>query len=570
MNKKILLPLVFLFMIPLAHAAFPFDDADSENALQKTGNETMPNDSEAGKNFSNAATFGGKLNLTDGGTTRMGYHHQLLTTGTYTVEYELCIADSATATCYVGGTGNANGSTNSIAAIRQDGTTGNFQLREEKAFGTLDTVEGLHDDGTCHNLKFQVNNTNSETTIFLNGTEVASVTSDDAGDFFAFPRDVGGSSCSFTVDNLVFYEGTVYNVTAGTPADNTNPELVGNDAWCTSCNPLQKITNQRWITEDTTPVINLTTSEQTMCAIFTNQTGVANSREPHTTILFEDFESGWETSLSDSCDATPDCTQIGGFNNCNMTTTNDFLFCASSDSVPDTSFEGTYGLVVEDWDSGTNTSIEGIWHNFNPSTILDNGYCDYISVETYASENGLDTSEFCWVQEHIEGQSPNVLIEIDNAHGTTWTKHSSNLSAAALSSTNVSVRIMCDMNFAGDDVYFDNFNISCSASGTYKTANLNYTDMIAQSGTYNCTTTDSTDHSCTIPELSTGYPLEVCVGCKDVSSNSNEKLNATFCADMGIFTFEANASASDPVIPSCLISRNSCDLVIEDNCIVAR
>ena len=65
------------------------------------------------------------------------------------------------------------------------------------------------------------------------------------------------------------------------PADTTPPELLNNDAWCTSCNPIQKISIPAfnilpWITDDPTPTINFTTNEPATCAVMGNSSGFAN------------------------------------------------------------------------------------------------------------------------------------------------------------------------------------------------------------------------------------------------------------------------------------------------------
>ena len=59
-------------------------------------------------------------------------------------------------------------------------------------------------------------------------------------------------------------------------SDITPPGLLNNDAWCTSCDPVQKIDNQPWITEDPTPGLNATLNKSGTCAVVLNKTFVGN------------------------------------------------------------------------------------------------------------------------------------------------------------------------------------------------------------------------------------------------------------------------------------------------------
>jgi len=176
-----------------------------------------------------------------------------------------------------------------------------------------------------------------------------------------------------------------------------------------------------------------------------------------TEILYEDFEDGWVTETSNACDAG-DTSNIGDFTNADNNG-GDFKWCACSDTNPQASYEGNYGLLAEDWDAGSETNEKGIWFNFDASTSCDGGECDFINVNFWAWEIGMDNGEYCWVTEQVDAGTPETLSTIAQPVNS-YTKFNANLSAGALSSSNVNVRIMCDMSLANDETYFDNFNIT--------------------------------------------------------------------------------------------------------------
>lgn len=178
-------------------------------------------------------------------------------------------------------------------------------------------------------------------------------------------------------------------------------------------------------------------------------------------IVYEDFEAGgFYQDSSGVCSATDPCDWylIGNFNNCNDLN-NDYLWCASSDtSDPDGAYAGTYGLVTGDWDAGGVGQKNGLWYNFDALTSCSGGACDYIAVNSAYGSEGLDSGEYCWITEQVNDGVPSSLVEISGT--TEWTVGEFNLSAGALSSSNVNVRIMCDMNSNSDYGKYDNWNIT--------------------------------------------------------------------------------------------------------------
>lgn len=183
-------------------------------------------------------------------------------------------------------------------------------------------------------------------------------------------------------------------------------------------------------------------------------------RDPTTSypILFEGFESGWEASADQDCDSTPDCNSIGGFNGCTIVA--DGEWCASIDSSPDMSHSGSYGLITQGWDDGTETNTGGIYYTFDATTACDGSECDYITVDIWWWEAGMDTAaqnEHCWVTEQYDGGTPSAILTISEPEDS-YVNVKANLTT--LDSSTTVVRLMCDMNLVSDDVYWDDFNIT--------------------------------------------------------------------------------------------------------------
>src|SRR3989344_652296 len=185
---------------------------------------------------------------------------------------------------------------------------------------------------------------------------------------------------------------------------------------------------------------------------------IANDADTPYKIFSEGFESGLEVVTAQTCDGTPDCAQIGSFNNCNSGTSSDYIFCSSSDTSPDMSVTGSRGFIAEDWDGGSVTATNGIWYNFNPSIACGGSQCDYITVSGFFWDGGLDSGENCWITEQIGAGTPAAIITVSLNYPASYVLNASNLTDTA--STNSSVRIMCKMNAATDDVYIDDINIT--------------------------------------------------------------------------------------------------------------
>ena len=182
-------------------------------------------------------------------------------------------------------------------------------------------------------------------------------------------------------------------------------------------------------------------------------------------IFYEDFEDGWVNSVQNTA-AIGDCSQIGDFNACNNNG-DDYEFGSSSDTSPDASHTGSRGFIAEDWDGGTEASTNGIWYTFNPSTSCNGGECDYIEVDFWFWEFGVDAGESCWVTEQdvSEAGTPSALETMVPSIDS-YTNYIVNVSSGLLDSNNISIRIMCDMDNGADDAFFDDFNISGFSSGT--------------------------------------------------------------------------------------------------------
>lgn len=212
-------------------------------------------------------------------------------------------------------------------------------------------------------------------------------------------------------------------------------------------------------------------------------------------IFFDGFESGegWYYDISSSCSNADSCNGYGinGWTNCNDRF-NDYVWCSSSDtSQPNAPYSGFYGLIVGDWDAGAATNTDGLWYNFNATDACDGGVCDYITVSLAYGQVGLDTSEYCWLTEQVNSGTPSTLLTIDNALTyDTYYLGAFNLSESALASSNVNVRIMCDMSGLTDMAKFDNFNItgykidsgSCEAIGSCSSCDIDQCDTNCSTG----------------------------------------------------------------------------------------
>ena len=194
--------------------------------------------------------------------------------------------------------------------------------------------------------------------------------------------------------------------------------------------------------------------------------------EEATEIFYEDFENDWETTATSTCDSSPDPNSIGNFNAADSES-NDLLWCATSEV--NRAHEGTYGLNLEDWDGGALTDETGIWYYFDASTACNGGECGDINVNFWAWESGMDAGDYCWITEQIEDGTPDNITVIAQPVDT-YTKYSANLSSGALSSNNVSVRIMCYMTSVADETYIDEFNITGYIDVVGPTYSLNQTN----------------------------------------------------------------------------------------------
>ena len=172
-------------------------------------------------------------------------------------------------------------------------------------------------------------------------------------------------------------------------------------------------------------------------------------------IFYEDFEDDWDIGTSYYSAGPGNINQIGNFNNADNNA-NDYYW----DRVSYTGriYDG-YSLVLDDWDAGTENSTDGIWYNFDASTACDGSECEDINVNWWWMEVAIDAGDYCWVTEQIGVGTPTTLKEMIQPQDT-YTQESVNLSSGALSSDNVSIRIMCDLDSLIDNFYMDNFNIT--------------------------------------------------------------------------------------------------------------
>ena len=96
-------------------------------------------------------------------------------------------------------------------------------------------------------------------------------------------------------------------------------------------------------------------------------------------------------------------------------------------------------------------------------------------------------------------------------------------------------------------------------------ANYNYTDMIANGGV-ECSTTGGINHICTIQasnDFTVGTDKHIFAGCKN--SINTEDLNATFGADINIYTYNATGAA-EQCTSDCIKVTSGCGLFLENAC----
>lgn len=176
---------------------------------------------------------------------------------------------------------------------------------------------------------------------------------------------------------------------AAPPTDATPPGLLDSYSWCTSCSPVQQITDQPWKTDDTTPTINATTNESATGAIIGNDSAVGNYN--YTDIM--NVHYGAECTTTGSTDhicTVPDNQSLSigypryvcvGFKDGDDNELLNATLCAEMNITDATAPTITANKPTEDeeFTLDINNTILFNW------TVDDNHYTSY---ETYLSING--------------------------------------------------------------------------------------------------------------------------------------------------------------------------------------
>src|SRR3989344_3148952 len=173
-------------------------------------------------------------------------------------------------------------------------------------------------------------------------------------------------------------------------------------------------------------------------------------------IFYEGFESGWENSTGE-CSFPSSTSLVGNFNAADNKNNTDYLWCTSSlDDSTQSVNNGTYSLLMQEWVGSSNTSVDGIWYTFNPSTACGGSACTYINVSFYLAEAGWDGfPEGFYLTEQNGSGTPLVLTyEVNSSIGATGSMvyRQGNLSSSFLTSTNVSIRIIPQLSSVLDKV----------------------------------------------------------------------------------------------------------------------
>lgn len=172
-------------------------------------------------------------------------------------------------------------------------------------------------------------------------------------------------------------------------------------------------------------------------------------------LLFEDAENDWVQVPQNNCGSGSE-TDIGDFTGADNNA-GDYLWCSSSDTSPDISYEGTYGILLEGW--GSFDVDLGIDFNFNPSTSCGGTYCDYITVSYWLMESGVDGGEFLRISEQNSTHTPTTLRQHSPAINS-FTFFEDNITSAYVNETSVTIKLSGQFGNTGDEWFIDNFNVS--------------------------------------------------------------------------------------------------------------
>lgn len=251
MKKPLLLILaLFLLALPLVIAdddLFPYYYV-SDDAFSKTGNETFGDSNFNNWSVSGCAVVGGVLTC-DGANDKANYVHELIDVDTNPINYTMFEADIALLSTSEGGCFVliANHDNDSVGVedqgfnIRKEvGGSGCARIVDGEANGWISSKWCF--DGTVNHIKLVIKQGTqagrATGLLYVNGTLDGAITdiSRTAGvyskpKYMLWGTDWHANKAHFTIDNLVSYNGSVYNLTGELPItiiNNTKPNLTIN------------------------------------------------------------------------------------------------------------------------------------------------------------------------------------------------------------------------------------------------------------------------------------------------------------------------------------------------------
>ncbi len=297
--------------------------------------------------------------------------------------------------------------------------------------GTGGNAASLSDSGTnrivgWNKISILINNSNSKHRIYLD--DVLIIDWKSSGTFATDERwlsfGVGHEASDpgyALIDNL-----TIRTVPHIIVPDLTPPGLLDSDAWCTSCSPVQQITNQPWNTTDTTPTINATINESATCAIVANDTETQNSNY---------------TDIINSYSGVA-CTTTGGANQ----------ICTVQESNALSEGDGTICVGCKDSDSNelsnatfcANMTILELTIRLNLDGINESGKYEFRSKVNVSASYGTDVVCINISAPYTGGNvscgiNPHYIYNITTLRQSNFTKKGTNASLSVSGTLNVTM-----------------------------------------------------------------------------------------------------------------------------------